>query len=218
LARRGNLAGDLDGGVVGRFHVDVDEGLQKDVVSPMLVQQRRVGTPRRKHVMDRRQFVEVDLDGGGDILGLGPRIGHARGDEFAHLTHLVDGQHRLLRHLEPGKRRHRHDRLHILQVGCRIDAIAVDFRHPDLAHLRMRKRRAEEGDILHAGQTDIGHILAAPAKETIVLLARQRGADALFRHSRPLPHHPANRRRPGETGVRLFTRSSITSHIILFPV
>ena len=43
----------------------------------------------------------------------------------------------------------------------------------------MRQRAANEGDILQAGQADVGHVLAAPAHEAVVFLARQPCADAL---------------------------------------
>ncbi len=44
---------------------------------------------------------------------------------------------------------------------------------------RMRQRTANESDILQACQADVGDILAAPAQEAVVLLARHSCADAL---------------------------------------
>jgi hypothetical protein len=43
----------------------------------------------------------------------------------------------------------------------------------------MCQRAANKGDVLQAGETDICHVLAAPAHEAIVLLAKQPGSDAL---------------------------------------
>jgi hypothetical protein len=43
----------------------------------------------------------------------------------------------------------------------------------------MCQRTANEGDILQTCETDIGHVLAAPAHEAIVFLAKQPGSDAL---------------------------------------
>ena len=44
----------------------------------------------------------------------------------------------------------------------------------------MRNRAAQESDILHAREADIADILAAPAHQTVVFLARQADADTLF--------------------------------------
>jgi hypothetical protein len=43
----------------------------------------------------------------------------------------------------------------------------------------MGQRAADEGDILQASDADIGDVLAASAKEAIVLLAAESGADTL---------------------------------------
>jgi hypothetical protein len=56
--------------------------------------------------------------------------------------------------------------------------------HLDAADSGVRKRAADESDIFHAGEPQVGHELAAPAEETIVLLAEYTGADALIRHER----------------------------------
>jgi hypothetical protein len=47
----------------------------------------------------------------------------------------------------------------------------------------MRQRAAEKGYFLHAGQTDVAHILATAAHVAIVFLAQEPRADALLRHN-----------------------------------
>jgi len=43
----------------------------------------------------------------------------------------------------------------------------------------VRHWTAHERNVLQAGETDVGHILATPAQEAIVLLARQTRANPL---------------------------------------
>ena len=62
LAGGADLARDLDRRVERLADVDIDEGLEKDVVAPVLVHQRRAGFPRLQHVVDGRQLVEIERD------------------------------------------------------------------------------------------------------------------------------------------------------------
>jgi len=54
--------------------------------------QRRAGFARGQHVNHRRQFVEFDRDGTGDVLGLAAAFGHAHGDDLADEAELVGGK------------------------------------------------------------------------------------------------------------------------------
>ena len=97
---------------------DIDEGFEKDVVAPVLVHQRRTRLARAEHVVDRRQLLEIELDGSRDVLGFGAGSRDAHRDELADLAHLVGGEHRLLRDLEAGKRRDGADRLDAVEIGA----------------------------------------------------------------------------------------------------
>ena len=122
LARGAHLARHLDRGAGGDARdVVLDDGLQEDVVAPVLVDQRRVGVAGGQHVGDRRQDLEIDRHGVGHVLGLGPGPGDADRDRLAHLAHLVRRQRRLGRGLEPRQRRDRADRLDARHVGVGED-------------------------------------------------------------------------------------------------
>ena len=74
LARGAQLARDRDGSLgLHGLEVHVDVGGEKEIVAPMLVHQRRAGLARLQHVDDGRQRIEVELDLGGKVLGLGAR-------------------------------------------------------------------------------------------------------------------------------------------------
>ena len=55
--------------------------------------------------------------------------------------------------------------------------------------LGVRERTAQEGDILHSGKTQIGHILAAAPQKAVVFLAQEPRADALLCQSDPTSSH-----------------------------
>ena len=148
----------------------------------MLVQERRVRQARRQHVVHRRQLLEIDLDACGDILGLGPRPADAHRDELADLPHLLAREHRLLGCLESRQAGHRDDRLHPDKVRGSESLAAMLLRNVDGAQLCVGERRADEGDVFHAREADIADKLAAPAQKSVVLLALNRGADALIAH------------------------------------
>ena len=90
--------------------------LDIDVVTPGLMDQRRVRFARLHHVDDGGQLFDIQPNLDRHVFGFGPRVGHAHGDQLAHLAHLVDHQRRLLRGLEAGQRRHRAYRPNVGQV------------------------------------------------------------------------------------------------------
>ena len=79
-----------------------------------------------EHVVNGRQFFEIERDRRRDILGLGPRRRHAHGDELADMAHLAGGEHRLLGGLEAGQAGHGADRLHAREVGRGEDGVLDD--------------------------------------------------------------------------------------------
>ena len=79
----------------------------------MLVDQgRRLGA-RLEHVDDGGQFLQVQLDAIGEVLGFGARRRDAHGHEFADLAHLVFGEDVLIRCFEALKARIRPDGLNV---------------------------------------------------------------------------------------------------------
>ena len=183
LARRGDFARDLDRRVERRFHVDVDERLEKDIVAPVLMKQRRTRLPRLQHVVDSRQFLEIDFDGRGDIFGFGPRIGDAHRNQFTDLPDLLNGQDRLVRCLEPRQPRHCADRLDAFKVGGRENGILVLRRDLYPSNTGMGERTANERHIAQPGETDIADELPAPAQVPIIFLAKQTCANSLAGHA-----------------------------------
>ncbi len=181
-----NFAGNLDRRVVRRFHVYIDEGLKKDVVAPVLVKQRRIRTLRQQHVVNGRQFLKIDLDSGGDVFGLGARVGDTHRDQFADLTHLLEGEDRLLGNLEARQAGNRTDRLHTLKIAGRENAIAELRRNPNVLDASMCKRTANERHIAHSGHADVRNELSAPAHQAVIFLAQEPRAHTLLRHAHSL--------------------------------
>ena len=163
LAGGGDLAGDLDRRIERGFDLDVDEGLQENVVAPVFMQQRRVRQARRQHVVHGGQLLQIDLDARSDILGLGSCSADAHRDQFADLAHLLAGERRLLGRLEPRKAGHGDDRLHADEVRGREGLAAMLVGNVNGAQVCMGERRANESDVFHAREANIAHKLAAPA-------------------------------------------------------
>ena len=183
LPRGAELPCHGDGGL-GRDgrHVVVHQGLEEEVVAPVLVHEGRVRLPRGQHVVHRRQRLEVHLHRRGQVLGLGAARRHAHGDHLAHMAHLALGQRRLLGGLEAGQGGHRPDRLDAVEVLCGEDAVADGFGDRDGADAAMGDGAAHEGHVLQAGKPDVGHELAAAAHVAVVLLADQPRSDTRRAH------------------------------------
>ncbi len=183
LARGRNFAGNFDRRAVRRFHVYVDERLEKDVVAPMLVEQRRIRSLRQQHVVDRGQFLELDLDGSGNVFRFGPRVGDTHCNQFADLTHLLECEDRLFGNLKSRQAGNRTDRLHALKIGCDENAIAEPRRNPNVLDARMGKRAANERYIAHPGEANVRDELSAPAHQAVIFLAQEPRAHTLLRHA-----------------------------------
>ena len=179
LTRGRYFARHLDRRIEGRRDIDLDGAFEKDVVAPMLVDERRFRVTRLAHVVDGGKLFEVQRHRGRDIFGLRPRRRHAHRDEFSDVAHFAGRKNGLFGYLEAGQAGHRADRLDAGQIRGREHDVAITFRHMDGSYPGMRQRAADEGDILQAGEPDIGHVLAASAHEAIVFLARQPCADTL---------------------------------------
>ena len=189
-----------------RLETDIDGGFQEGVLLPMRMQQGGVGIARLRHVVDRRQLLEIDLDQLRQILGERAAFGEAGGDRLADMAHLALGQDRLHRPAKSGQAGIGAHALHADQVGNGIDVLSALGRLGDAANAGMRQRAAHERHLQHAGQLHVADIAAPPAQEAVILPPREARADAfsalvspgLRRHRGPLSAPIQNRSiRPG---------------------
>jgi hypothetical protein len=140
--------GDLDRRIKRLRDVDLKETFEEDIVAPVLVNQRAAWLARFLHVIDGGKRLEVERHRGCDIFGVGPRLRHAHRYHLTDMADLAGRQHGLLGDLETGQRRHRADRLHIGQIICREDNVAIALGDVDGFDAGMRQRAANEGDVL----------------------------------------------------------------------
>src|ERR1035437_7176888 len=161
----------------------ITSSIASRILPPVVVQQRRTLIPRRQHVVDRRYFIEIEYNGARDVLSLRASRRHAHGDKLAHETHLPDRERGLFGDFEPVQARHRTDRFDTRHIAGGEDGPPEGGRDCDIADARMRERAADECDILHSRKAKIGDELATTTQQTIVFLAEEARADALFCHS-----------------------------------
>ena len=124
------------------------------------------------HVDDGGQFVEIDKDCSGNVLGKGPCSSYAHGDQFANLSDFVVGQDGLFRVFEPSKTRIRNDWQHTGQICSDKHRTLGLHGFFDRAYFPMSNRAPNERDILHASQAKIGDILTPSAQESIILFTQ----------------------------------------------
>src|SRR5262249_42450308 len=108
--------------------------------------------------------------------------GDAHGDQLADMADLVGGERRLFRHLEAAQARHRADRLHAYEIGRRECAAALIGRDGNAANAGVCEGAADEGNVLHSRQPNVGNELAATAHEAIVFLSGEAGSHTLGGH------------------------------------
>src|SRR5215468_5696927 len=197
LASGADLAEDLDRGIECLADVDIDKSLEKYVVAPMLVDHYGAAFARFQHVVHSRQFLQIEGHRRCQIFGLRARCADAHRRELAHVAQLVDGERRLLRDFKAAQPRDRADRLHANQIGGRERAAALSGWNGNAANAGMRYGAADEGDVLHSGQSNIGDELPATAQEAIIFLSADSSSDALgqgayFSHLRNLPNNRAS--------------------------
>src|SRR6516164_1309154 len=177
-----DLARDLDRRVERLADIDIEERLEKDVVGPVLVDQRNAVLARFQHVVNGRQFLELERHRRGKVLGVRPRRGDAHGDQLADMANLVGGERRLLRHLEAAQTRHRANRLHADEISRRERAVALIGRDGNAANAGVREGAADEGDVVHCRQPNVGNELPATAHEAIIFLSAEASSNTLREH------------------------------------
>ena len=139
------------------------------------------GRRRGQHVGNDGQRLEIDLDLGRHVLGLGARGRGAERDQLADVAHLAGGQYRLHGRLEARQRGVGADRRDAVEIIGDEHVVANGRRDRDALDARVRDRAAEERHLQHAGQADVADILPPPAHVAVVLLAQEPRADALGR-------------------------------------
>src|SRR5439155_4296348 len=87
-------------------------------------------------------------------------------------------QYRLLGGYEPGQAGDRPDRHDPGEIGMGKHAVLAPGRLLDSANAGMRERAAQKLNFQHSRQPNVGDELAAAAQKPVILLARQRRADA----------------------------------------
>ena len=133
LAGGAEGAGDGDRGLVAeRAEVRAGHRLEEHVVSPLGVEERRRRIPPPPRVVNGRQLLEVEGHRLREVLGGGPVVRNAGGEDLPHVPHPVGGEDRLARPLESGERGGGVDGGDPLEVRRREHvALAADrLRHP----------------------------------------------------------------------------------------
>jgi hypothetical protein len=181
LARGADLARDFDWCVECLADIHIDERLQKYVIAPVLVDEDGGVPACVQHVVNRRQFLEIERHGPGEVLGLCPRRSDAHRHQFAHMADFVGCERVLLRDFEAAQAGDRPDRLHTDEIGCGEGVAALIGGNGNAANAPMRDGAADESDVLHSGQPNIGDELPATAQEPIIFLSGDAGPDALWR-------------------------------------
>jgi hypothetical protein len=148
----------------------------------VLVDQGGAGRACFQHVVHSRQFREIERDRLRNVFGFRPCGADAHGYQLADMTDLVGGERRLLRYLESAQARHRADRLHAGELRRGERGGAMFRRDGNAAKAGVRDRAADEGDVLHSGQLDVGNELPTTAHEAIVLLSDETSSDTLCGH------------------------------------
>src|SRR5258706_811335 len=113
------------------------------------------------------------------------------------MAKLAGGKGRLLRDFEAAQAGDCADRLRADEISRREGAVTLSGRNGNAANAGMGEGAANEGDVLHSGQPDIGDELAATAQEAYVLLSDDASSDALvgrarFSHRRNLASNRAS--------------------------
>ncbi len=143
----------------------------------------------RPAIRDNRQFLDVDRDRLGSVLGCCCRLRYHDGDGFADIAHLADGDHRLLERPENLKlllpQRNGRD---VADRGRRDDGMHAGPRQRgggiDSVNAAMRHGAAHDHSMQRSGRAQVVDVLAPAAKKAQILDAFDRAADEGIRWAR----------------------------------
>ena len=171
----------MRGGGLGRCNVAVLEARrQHDVVGPVFVDQRRIGRTRRRGADQRRQFLVIELDRGGNVLGFGAARGHGHGDRFSDMTQLAGRQYGKIRELEAGHCGAGPDSADPGKVVGDENPVFGAGRLSNCVDPCVRHRAPAERRVPHPGNLDIGDELALAMQKPRILAPRQPRAHTLI--------------------------------------
>ena len=166
-------------------------GLQAvhEVAADRRVEHGRAGLERAPRVGDGVQRLVVDLHQVERVLGQVPALGDHHGHRLAHVADFL-ARERQLQALDRADavteaRGDAADGAEILAGHHGHHAGQRERRlRPDRAEARVGVRRAQDRGLQHAGQAEVGGVLAAPREEPRVLLAPHRLAERACHHGR----------------------------------
>jgi hypothetical protein len=95
------------------------------------------------------------------------------------MPHLAGRKNRLFRDFESRQAGDCPNRLDAWEIGRGEHRVPMLRRNCNPANAAMRDGTAQESDIPHAGEADVGNVLATPTHQAVVFFARQTGADSL---------------------------------------
>ena len=145
------------------------------------------GVARLPRVVHRRELFEIELDRLREVLGGGPVVPDASGEDLPDVPHPLRGEDRLARALEPGEGGGGENGRDALEVhgGKHLALATARLRHA--AHPGMGEGAPHERHVARPRQPDVGHELPFAEEVPRVLDPLDARADAAPR----LPHDSA---------------------------
>ena len=188
-------AGDGNRGLVpDRPEVRPGHRFEEHVVAPLVVKERRRRVPSLPRVVDGRQLLEVEPHRLREVLGGGPVVPNAGGEDLPHVPHPLRREDRLARALEPGEGGGGEDGGNPLEVRGREHVRLAPGRLAHPAHPGVGERAPHERHVAGAGKPEVGDELALAVEVPRVLVARDTRPDAACRrrHRRLAHRIPAS--------------------------
>ena len=161
----------------------VERAFEREIVAQLRMDHRRCLIERGLRVGDGRQLLVFDFDQLGRVLGERTGARDYGEDRLALPARALDRDRVLRRGFEALEMREDADprgaHLRQLRAGDDGDHAGRALRHVGfyLFDARVRVGRAHEGDVRHARQDDVAHVLPAPLREPREVRARHRAAD-----------------------------------------
>ena len=188
LAGRPEGAADGDRGLVTqRPEVRTRHRLEEYVVSPLGVEEGCAGAPRLPRVVHGRQLLEIERDRLGQILGCGPVVRDAGGEDLADMAHPFGGEYRLARPLETRQGGGGVDGGDAGKVGRGEHVVLATARLRHSSYPRVGDRAPHERHVARAREPEVGHEFPLAEEVPVVLVARDARPDPPDRRRR-VPH------------------------------
>ena len=169
--------------VLYSVRISLEQGIEDDVVFPVVMHSCRGALERRQHIDHRRQRIEFKTRPNGEIFGPGAGIREAHGHGFPDKTQLAGREMGIVRAPMAGEFRNHMNRLHPVrgEVGGGENPVAGVFRPGDGQVCAMGDGAADNRRFKHPGPCNIRDIAPGPLKEAPVFLAQDPRADPMSR-------------------------------------